>query len=65
MSVKLGAPGNPELAIGAVDETGWVYLTEEAGPIARDSRYIEMEKTEQLALMQARRKMYTPVSRAA
>jgi predicted phosphoribosyltransferase len=28
---KLGAPGNPELAIGAVDETGWVYVSEYAG----------------------------------
>jgi predicted phosphoribosyltransferase len=25
---KLGAPGNPELAIGAVDETVGVYLSE-------------------------------------
>lgn len=24
---KLGAPGNPEFAIGAVDESGWTYLT--------------------------------------
>ncbi|MEW6297053.1 MAG: phosphoribosyltransferase family protein, partial [Thermodesulfobacteriota bacterium] len=25
---KLGAPGNPELAVGAVDETGHLYLNE-------------------------------------
>ena len=24
---KLRAPGNPEFAIGSVDESGWVYLT--------------------------------------
>ena len=27
---KLGAPGNPEFAIGAVDETGWSYVAEYA-----------------------------------
>ena len=27
---KLRAPANPELAIGAIDETGWVYLAEHA-----------------------------------
>lgn len=27
---KLGAPGNPEYAIGAIAETGYVYLNEEA-----------------------------------
>ncbi|GJL76210.1 phosphoribosyltransferase [Nitrosomonas sp.] len=58
---KLGAPGNPELAIGAVDETGWTYLTREAGLIAHDPEYIETEKKKQLEVMQARRKMYTPV----
>ena len=25
---KLCAPGSPEYAIGSVDESGWVYLTE-------------------------------------
>ena len=33
---KLRAPGNPELAIGAMDETGWVYLAEHAFVEARD-----------------------------
>jgi len=28
---KLRAPGNPEFAIGAVDETGWIYLGDQAG----------------------------------
>lgn len=41
---KLGAPGNPELAIGSVDETGWTYLTKEADLIAHDPQYIESEK---------------------
>lgn len=58
---KLGAPGNPELAIGSVDETGWTYLTKEADLIVHDPQYIEIEKKKQLEVMQSRRKMYTPV----
>lgn len=58
---KLGAPGNPELAIGAIDETGWVYMTQEAGHIVHDIQYIEKEKSRQLEVMRERRKRYTPV----
>lgn len=58
---KLGAPGNPELAIGAVDETGWIYLTQDANFIVHDSHYIENEKARQLEIMRERRNRYTPV----
>lgn len=58
---KLGAPGNPELAIGAIDETGWVYMTQEASHIVHDIQYIEKEKSRQLEVMRERRKRYTPV----
>ena len=58
---KLSAPGNPELAIGAIDETGWVYMTQEAGHIVHDMQYIEKEKSRQLEVMRERRKQYTPV----
>jgi putative phosphoribosyl transferase len=58
---KLGAPDNPELAIGAIDETGWAYMTREAGYIIHDKQYIEKEKSRQLAVMRERRKTYTPV----
>lgn len=57
---KLRAPGNPEFAIGAVDETGWTYLTEYALQVA-GAHYIESEKTAQLAVMRERRAAYTPV----
>jgi predicted phosphoribosyltransferase len=57
---KLRAPGNPELAIGAIDETGWSYLAEYAMEMA-DSRYIEAEKERQLEVMRQRRAQYTPV----
>lgn len=58
---KLGAPGNPELAIGAIDETGWTYLTPEAKQIVHDPQYVELEKHKQLEIMRSRRKLYTPV----
>lgn len=57
---KLRAPGNPELAIGAMDETGWSYLAEYAMDMA-DSRYLEAEKERQLEVMRQRRAQYTPV----
>jgi putative phosphoribosyl transferase len=57
---KLRAPGNPELAIGSIDETGWVYLTEYAMQMASTS-YIEQEKNIQLAVMRQRREQYTPL----
>lgn len=58
---KLRAPGNPEFAIGAVDETGWTYLGDYAERVAGSSQYIEAEKETQLKVMRERRASYTPV----
>ncbi len=58
---KLRAPGNPEFAIGAVDETGWTYLGDYAQHVAGSAQYIEEEKETQLAMMRERRGSYTPV----
>lgn len=57
---KLRAPGQPELAIGAVDESGHVHLTEFAADSGGSPDYIEREKKEQLETMRARRARYTP-----
>jgi predicted phosphoribosyltransferase len=57
---KLRAPGNPEYAIGSIDESGWTYLTAYARAAGADDAYIEQEKAEQLALLRHRRAMYTP-----
>ncbi|MBI4936990.1 MAG: phosphoribosyltransferase [Nitrosomonadales bacterium] len=57
---KMRAPANPELAIGAVDETGWTYLADYARQMADDD-YIEAEKNTQLEVMRERRAQYTPV----
>ncbi|HET7833638.1 MAG TPA: phosphoribosyltransferase family protein [Gallionella sp.] len=58
---KLRAPGNPEFAIGAIDETGWAYLAEHAKSVAGSMQYIEDEKAVQLEVMRERRASYTPV----
>ena len=58
---KLRAPGNPEFALGAVDETGWTYLADYAERVAGSHQYIEAEKSAQLEVMRERRASYTPV----
>lgn len=58
---KLRAPANPEFAIGAVDETGWIYLAEYAERVAGGQQYIESETAAQLEVMRQRRAIYTPV----
>jgi putative phosphoribosyl transferase len=57
---KLRAPGNPEFAIGSIDETGWAYLAEHALQYAQND-YIEREKETQMEVMRKRRAQYTPV----
>lgn len=57
---KLRAPLNPELAIGSVDESGWVYLSEYAQQMASED-YLAEEKERQQAVMRQRRASYTPI----
>lgn len=58
---KLGAPGQPEFAIGSVDEGGRVYLGGAADRLGIARGYIEQETRRQLDLMRRRRAQYTPV----
>ena len=58
---KLGAPNQPELAIGSVDESGWTYIADFAGAYGADHAYIEAEKQAQLETIRQRRIQYTPV----
>jgi putative phosphoribosyl transferase len=58
---KLGAPDQPELAIGAVDESGQLYLSEYVHDLGITDAYIEQEKAAQLETLRKRRAMYTPV----
>ncbi len=57
---KLGAPGNPELAIGAVDETGWSYVADYAAELGAHPAYVDGERREQLHVLGLRRSRYTP-----
>jgi predicted phosphoribosyltransferase/predicted alpha/beta-hydrolase family hydrolase len=57
---KLGAPGNPEYAIGAIDERGSVMLNAQAAWTGADERYVQQEAQRQLALIHERRATYRP-----
>jgi putative phosphoribosyl transferase len=59
---KLGAPGNPELAIGAVAEGGKLHVQRDiAEKVGADDDYIERERDKQLAEIRARRQQYRSV----
>lgn len=57
---KLRAPGQPELAIGAIDEAGHVYLGDYARALGIRAGYIRQEKEAQLENLRQRRSLYTP-----
>ncbi len=54
---KLGAPGNPEYAIGAVDEAGHVYVNPDLAPHL-DAQYLAGETGRQQAVIARRRAQY-------
>ncbi len=55
---KLTHPLQPELAIGAVDENGNVFLAEYAKGV--EGEYLEEEKQRQIEILRRRRAQYTP-----
>ncbi len=57
---KLGAPDNPELAVGAVDEGGGLYVAPFAHTLGADAAYLEAETQRQLATIRARRAQLGP-----
>jgi putative phosphoribosyl transferase len=57
---KLRAPGSPEFAVGAIDESGWTYLAGYAASAGADERYLARERAEELELLRRRRAQYTP-----
>jgi len=56
---KLRAPGNPELAVGSVDESGWIHVAGFAASTGADAPYVEQEKQHQLDVIRQRRALYT------
>jgi putative phosphoribosyl transferase len=57
---KLRAPGSPEFAIGAIDESGWIYLAGYAASAGANEAYLARERAEELELLRRRRALYTP-----
>lgn len=58
---KLGAPGNAEFAIGAVDETGHVDIGDWVAGLGVSQKYLDAEAERQRQRLRDRRRMYTPV----
>ena len=58
---KIGAPGNSEFAIGAVDESGSMFVTDDAALTGASENYLAQEKQRQLETMRQRRAQYTPL----
>ncbi len=56
---KLPAPGNPEFAIGAVDESGRVWLNPEARGIGASEEYVNAQAQRELQRLQQRRELYS------
>ncbi|CAI08755.1 phosphoribosyltransferase [Aromatoleum aromaticum] len=54
---KLGAPWQPEYAVGAIDESGWSFVSD---PDAASEEYLEGERARQLERLKERRRSYSP-----
>ena len=57
---KLGAPGQPELAMGAVDEKGRYVLNDVARDLGVSDDYVRAEAERQAAILRERRRLFTP-----
>jgi len=57
---KLRAPHQSELAVGAVDEFGGIFLDDHALSLGATGLYLSHETARQRALVQQRRETYTP-----
>ncbi len=56
---KLRAPLQPELAVGAVDESGWTYIDPSAATHGADADYLAAETRTQMRTIHTRRSQYT------
>jgi predicted phosphoribosyltransferase len=57
---KLRSPQSAELAVGAIDETGWAYVAPYAAHYGADAAYLAEEQKAQLDVLRRRRAQYTP-----
>ncbi len=58
---KVGAPGNPEYAVGSVGESGRVFVADYAAQAGADASYLTDEVERQLATIHRRRLQYALV----
>lgn len=58
---KLGAPDQPEYAIGSVSEAGHVYVSDLARRFGISREHIDLEVRTQLRELRRRRALYTPL----
>lgn len=54
---KLSSAWNQEYAVGAIDESGWSFVSD---PAEGDARWLEKEKASRLAELRRRRELYSP-----
>jgi len=54
---KLSSAWNLEYAVGAIDESGWSFVSD---PVEGDERWLEKEKASRLAELRQRRVLYSP-----
>lgn len=57
---KLGAPGQPELAVGAVDESGWRHVADYATRLGADRAWLDAATARELQTIRERRARWTP-----
>jgi len=58
---KIPAPYQPEVAVGAVDENGWIYTAPFAERLGADAAYLAEATRTQLEVLRERRARYTPI----
>ncbi len=58
---KIGAPDNPEFAIGSVSEFGELYRSDTLGGFGIPRGYIESVAQSEIAKLKARRSNYSPI----
>jgi predicted phosphoribosyltransferase len=56
---KLGAPGRPELAVGAVAESGWMHVAPHAAEVGATPAWLAAERERELERIRARRALYS------
>ena len=61
---KLGAPHNPEFAIGSIGESGQIYVSDFAERAGADAAYLSAEAERQMQTIRRRRQQYDEVHTA-